>query len=287
MLMSALLRSLVAQAHRYAPLPRLIAAKTCIPAGRILVRAGESLLLFPYRAERIHVPPPTDAGGTSVDVVDDLVGYTGLERGQVVALIHRRHENFRTEWHAFPPAVRSEAWFYLASRTYLFANAVHETAEIKDALAGFLADSSDVLDFGGGTGNLALALASNGHTVDFVERSALQKDFVRFRIEKHKFGSRLRVLDQWTPFESDAYDLVCAMDVLEHLDTLEETLASLLPAIRPSGTLAENSPFVRNIQNPMHHEGEAAFLHLMRREGFVCAHQNGSLRMWTRDTSGI
>jgi 2-polyprenyl-3-methyl-5-hydroxy-6-metoxy-1,4-benzoquinol methylase len=90
--------------------------------------------------------------------------------------------------------------------------------------------------------------------VDFVERSALQKDFVRFRIEKHGLQDRIRVLDQWTPLAPGAYDAVCAIDVLEHLESLEEILANLLQSIRPGGVLAELSPFVRNTSNPMHHE---------------------------------
>ena len=46
---------------------------------------------------------------------------------------------------------------------------------VANALKTYLGGASDVLDFGGGTGNLALALAARDHRVDFVERSALQK----------------------------------------------------------------------------------------------------------------
>lgn len=262
-----------------------VVGETSVAAGRSFVRAGMRLLLFPHRAEKITVPGLTDAHGASVDIVGDLVEYTGLERAQVLALIQRKHDNFRAEWHAFPPAVRNEAWFYLASRTYLFANAVHETADVVGALTALLSEPSDILDFGGGTGNLALALASAGHRVDFLERSALQKDFVRFRVQKHGLEGRVRVVDHWTPLELDAYDAICAIDVLEHVETLAETLASMLAAIRPSGLLAEDSPFVRNIENPMHHEGEAGFVRFMHEEGFVCADEAQRLRVWARTQS--
>jgi len=247
--------------------------------GRLLVNAGMALLRFPFRSERIEVPA---ANADGVDIVEDLVGYTGLAHDDVVALVRRQHENFRTEWHAFPSRVRKDAWFYLASRTYLFGNAEHDGEGIAEVLNTLLPPPREILDFGGGTGNLALALASKGHRVDYVERSALQKDFVRFRIEKYGFGGRVRVVDQWDPLRPDAYDLVCAMDVFEHLDALRETLASILSAIRREGMLAENAPFVRNIQNPMHHEGASVFHDLMTESGFVCEHDSELFRLWER-----
>ena len=259
---------------------RTIADQAAIAGGGFLARAGTHLLLYPHRREEVEAPPEIDLRGRSVDIVQDLVEYTGLARDQVHALIQRRHESFRSEWHALPPALHNEDWFYLSSRTYLFANAVHDGEGVAEVLGGYLSGAGDVLDFGGGTGNLALALAARGHRVDFVERSALQKDFVRFRIEKHGLQDRIRVLDQWTPFAPGAYDAVCAIDVLEHVESLEETLANLLQSIRPGGVLAELSPFVRNTSNPMHHEAEATFFRVMQAEGFSCTHEIERFRLW-------
>jgi len=245
-----------------------------------MVRAGTTLLKLPHR-DLVTLPPASPRAGF-IDVVDDLAEYTGLERGQVEALVHRKYEDFRTEWHAFPPAVRNEAWFYLASRTYLFANASHDGSTIAELIANLLPAPRHVLDFGGGTGNLAIALCLKGYSVDYLERSALQKDFVRFRIVRHGLQDRLRVLDQWTPLAENSYDAVCAFDVLEHIETLDETLVDLLAAIRQAGTLAEDSPFIRNVQNPMHHEGEVEFVRFMTAQGFSFEKVGESLRLWSR-----
>ena len=274
--------------HSLPPVTRLriritshtLADHAAIAVGGVLARLGAHLLLYPHRREEVDAPPEIDLGGRSVDIVQDLVEYTGLERNQVHALIRRRHESFRSEWHALPRALHNEDWFYLSSRTYLFANAVHDGEGVADVLGAYIGAATDVLDFGGGTGNLALALAARGHRVDFVEQSALQKDFVRFRIEKYGLQDRMRVLDQWTPLAPGAYDAVCAIDVLEHLESLEEILANLLQSIRPNGVLAELSPFVRNTSNPMHHEAEAAFLRVMQAEGFSCMQQIERFRLW-------
>lgn len=253
-----------------------------VAVGRALVRVGHDLLLFPHRAERVELPTATQPGAARLDVISDLVEYTGLARDQVERLVRRRDENFRTEWHALPPPLRGESWFYRSSRTYLFANAAHDGDGLAAELSKILAPPRDVLDFGGGTGNLALALAARGNRVDFVERSALQKDFVRFRVEKHELGGEVRILDDWQPLGEAAYDLVCAIDVLEHLEDLPETLTRVLVAVRSGGILAEHSPFVRNTSNPMHHELEEEFARVMREAGFVRTHETARFRVWSR-----
>jgi 2-polyprenyl-3-methyl-5-hydroxy-6-metoxy-1,4-benzoquinol methylase len=258
----------------------LLADDASVLFGRAFTRIGSTLLLYPHRGVHLDVPREVDFGGRPIDIVQDLVEYTGLDRHQVEALLQRRHESFRVEWHARPQAVHSESWFYLSSRTYLFGNAVHDAGPVADELAGFMRGPSDVLDFGGGTGNLALALAARGHRVDYLERSALQKDFVRFRIDKHGLEQQIRILDAWRSLPALAYDLVCAMDVFEHIANLGETMTGILNAIRPEGLLAESSAFVRNTSNPMHHEAESEFAELMRANDFEEVHKSEFVRIW-------
>ena len=100
-------------------------------------------------------------------------------------------------------------------------------------------------------------------------------------VDKHRLGGSIRVLDQWTSLDVDAYDLVCAFDVLEHVEDLAATLKCLLAATRTSGMLAESSPFVRNAWNPMHHESAAQFDRIMEKSGFVLAHTGEHFRyLW-------
>ena len=89
-------------------------------------------------------------------------------------------------------------------------------------------------------------------------------------------------MDQWTPLEENRYDLVCAFDVLEHIETLDEALLDLIAAIRQTGTLAEDSPFIGMLENPMHHEGEAEFVRFMTQQGFSFDKVGDSLRLWSR-----
>ena len=99
-------------------------------------------------------------------------------------------------------------------------------------------------------------------------------------MQRHELTERVSLLDSWLALPEGAYDMVCAFDVLEHIESLAETLPEILRALRPSGMLAESSPFVQSVSNPMHHETEPQFLHLMRKSGFTPVHEDEIFRLW-------
>ena len=259
------------------------ADETASAAGEWLARQAARLMLYPHRRERIDLPVPLEVGERRFDVVDDLVQYTSLSREQVVSLVSRRHENFRVEWLALAPELREDAWFYLSSRTYLFANAVHvhESPQLVEDVASLTPPASRVLDFGGGTGNLSLALAAHGFRVDYLELSSLQKDFMRFRVDRHRLEDSVRVLDWWAPLEEEAYTVICAFDVFEHIPDLPSTLDRIVAALAVGGTLVESSPFVVNLANPMHHE-DPGFQDLLEARGLELVRADTDPRLWTK-----
>ncbi len=251
--------------------------------GRWLSQRATALMLYPYRAEQIDVPVPIESGEHRFDVVDDLVRFTSLTREQTLALMSRRLENFRVEWLALRPGLRDDTWFYLSSRTYLFANAIHfhDSPELVDEVAALVPRDGRVLEFGGGTGNLSLALAARGLDVDYLELSALQKDFVRFRMGLHGLEDRMSVLDWWASLHSEAYDVVCAFDVFEHVSDLSSTLNRIVPTLAAGGALVESSPFFVSLSNPMHHE-DPGFDDLLRAHGLELSKTAPDHRVWRR-----
>jgi hypothetical protein len=268
---------------------RVALDEAMVRGGAAVGLAGRRLLLRPWKNDTVELPRPLVEAGIEVDVVDDLVAYTRLPRERVLDLLQRRHDSFRAEWHLVPPPLRADDWFYLSSTTYLFGNATHEPDSLVSRLEGHIQEESRALEFGGGAGNLAIALALRGLEVDYLERSALQKDFVAFRRDRHALA-KLHVLDDWAPLPRDRYDLVCAFDVFEHVAKLEELLRDeLLPSIRSRGILAESSPFTRNLSNPMHHEHRTLDATL-RAIGFRLEADYPELRLWRKvdgaDASG-
>lgn len=256
-----------------------------VTAGASAYRLGGKLIRFPHRHDHISLPRPLEIAGYRFDVLGELTEYTGLEPALTDALVRREGDDFRSEWYALPPRYRGDSWFYTSSRNYLFANAVHvyESPELVDHLVELCPPGGDVLEFGGGSGNLALALAARGLRVDFLEVSALQKDFVRYRVAKHSLENRLTVLDRWSALRESHYDLICAFDVFEHLADVEAVLdGQIVPALRVGGALAERSPFVRNLANPMHYEDTLGFDSLLERRGFRLVSDDALSRIWRR-----
>jgi SAM-dependent methyltransferase len=256
------------------------------PMAERLYRTADSVAHHPFRAEANELPPALGIGGVYLDVVADLVEYSRLPRATVEHELRTRFGlNFRGEWLATQGPLRHDHWFYLSSKAYLFANATHfaDTSFAERFVKPYIGPDGRVLDFGGGTGNLALGIAALGVNVWVTEVNALQRDFIRFRVARHGLADMVTVTDPWSDLPHHAFDAVVAVDVLEHLPDCREVLErELIPALAPKGALVENSPFVVSSANPMHHE-DFGLEPYMQGAGFtVAAHGDDGTRVWRR-----
>jgi 2-polyprenyl-3-methyl-5-hydroxy-6-metoxy-1,4-benzoquinol methylase len=253
--------------------------------GEVLYRIADNVGQAPFMRERQALPTPIQIGTGVVDTVDDLTAFTGLDRDTVMReLQQRRGISFRSEWLATPRRLRRDHWFYLSSKAYLFGNASHsDDGFVPDFVASHVSPGDRVLEFGGGSGELSLRLAAAGLRTTFVELNALQRDFVHFRVARHGLSDLIDVLAHWDPIPEGTFHAVIAMDVIEHLPDAREVLAnSLIPALRGDGVLIENTPFVVNAWNPMHHD-DFGFDHFMHDQAFAVAGEyTDKTRAWRR-----
>jgi 2-polyprenyl-3-methyl-5-hydroxy-6-metoxy-1,4-benzoquinol methylase len=231
------------------------------------------------------VPAPLVAGEHRFDVVDDLVEFTALPSETVRTLVARRIENYRTEWMELPAELRDDRWFYLSSSTYLFANAVHfhDSPRILDEVVALLPPDGQVLDFGGGTGNLSLALAARGFHVHYSELSAVQSEFMRYRLQRHGLRERVEILDSWAKLPVGAYAAVCAFDVLEHLPDLPRVVEEIAASLLDGGLLLDTPTFAVTLANPMHHE-DPGLEGLLGEQGIILERTLPDFRVWKKQT---
>lgn len=94
------------------------------------------------------------------------------------------------------------------------------------------------LDFGCGTGAVLEFLASRGYEAHGVDMSAEALAFCRAK------GLRVSLQDVSgaIPYPSASFDLVCALDVLEHIEDDSRAVQEILRVLRPGGTLVAMVP---------------------------------------------
>jgi 2-polyprenyl-6-hydroxyphenyl methylase/3-demethylubiquinone-9 3-methyltransferase len=94
--------------------------------------------------------------------------------------------------------------------------------------------SCSVLDLGCGAGFLANDMARRGHRVIGVDRAAEAME-VAARHDRTASVVYFRGDAQALPFGSERFDVVCAMDLLEHVDEPERVIAEAARVLAPSG----------------------------------------------------
>ena len=92
------------------------------------------------------------------------------------------------------------------------------------------------LDFGGGVGSNAILLGREDIDVTVADISDPLQQFAAWRMKKRGIDGHLIDLKR-EPLEPEAYDLISAVDVLEHVANPLETLETLTAALAPGGLL--------------------------------------------------
>lgn len=213
--------------------------------GTRLGRNLRRLVTQPFKPKR-----PVRVGDADLE---DLMEFSGLDREEVFRYLRReRNRRISSEfsWLA-PESYETYSWFYRGSRTYLFN--VHDAWKRAVELAG---PGMRCLDFGGGGGRNAIAMAQNGADACYVDIGIINSAFVRFRARKYELS--LTVIDplvevdgKWRVDTAEAarragpYDLIVCDNVLEHVPDYHLVLKTLVAGLGPDGRVVELTPFKR------------------------------------------
>lgn len=116
----------------------------------------------------------------------------------------------------------------------LRAEAVSRNAWVLEGLGAAARPGARVLDAGCGGGFLTNALAAAGYAAAGVDRSAASLEQAKAKDATRTASYHEGDLTS-LPFASGTFDAVCAMDVLEHVEALDEAVAELSRVLRPGG----------------------------------------------------
>lgn len=143
----------------------------------------------------------------------------------------RRPAPVNNEWYA-PLGPR---WYEASDSpiALLRAEARHRNPWLDDRIATAFG-SARVLDLGCGAGFLANYLAERGHTVTGLDATAenleVARAYDRTRTARYVVGDACRL-----PFADGTFDVVCAMDLLEHVADPARVIAEAARVLAPGG----------------------------------------------------
>ena len=111
-----------------------------------------------------------------------------------------------------------------------------------------------ILDFGCGIGIPAFALAEKGHKVTAMDiKGTGTFDFLKWRAAKH--GVNMEFIEtEGIPNPPGQYDVIVAMDCLEHIPNWKDALAALAEHLVPGGALFSNNAVLDDMTQPEHYE---------------------------------
>lgn len=212
------------------------------------------------------------------EYVEDIMAFTNTTREQVRERMKKGSEPLKDEWNAWekqgPMTEDRIKAFYKQTTNYIY-----ELGEwhlfVPDKRASDLQLVEDmrklkpknILDFGGGVGLMAVLLARAGFDTTLADLDGTSLDFAAFRAKRHSIPLKIWRSDVEPAAPDAKYDVILALDVLEHLPKNElNAVVDRLIALKHAGThIVISAPFGRTAVHPMHLDADDNTKHQIKR----------------------
>lgn len=214
-------------------------------------------------------------------LAEQVADFTGESAEVVVAKAARASQNVREVWQQQQPCLPAEvrAFYGDHENGYLYDLLEWNCSPMYQQLLNAIAQwqRSDCLVIGAGLGLEAEVLASLGNRVDVFDLPGILRTFAEKRLAQ--LGHDVHFWQQHTLPEvpgSARYDLVVALDVLEHVhpDELQRTLDAIDRLLRPGGALYAHNNWGQQDIYPMHYDHSAPFSEWARQAGLAQVAEN-------------
>ena len=171
-------------------------------------------------------------------LLSDTMEYFDLTKDEVIAIAKARNKLNAILWKAMNPTTEQEirrfheiAPFFVIGLQYQHARKDQRKfrAEVVNIASG------DVLDYGGGVGDLCLKLAEKGLNVTFGDVSGVSMEFAKWLFQKR--GYDIKVVDLEKEALSKQYDTIICISVIQHIPQPEPVLEQIANSLRKGGKL--------------------------------------------------
>ncbi len=209
----------------------------------------------------------------------NLIRFTGLPKETVEKYL-AREESIPThidEWNFWNPQTNEEiSWFYVCSRTYLFASAIHVMPK---NLYYEIKPKSIVIDFGGGAGYVAIPLAKEKDcVVYYFDLNLIQREFIKYVANKYSLQIELIDYDEkFMPLinKNLKVDFIFALDVFEHIPNYPEYVSILSDVMKRDSKMYVIAPF--DSKEPSHINDKYGLEEVCRKNGLIKMKNSGKM----------
>jgi 2-polyprenyl-3-methyl-5-hydroxy-6-metoxy-1,4-benzoquinol methylase len=199
------------------------------------------------------------------EYVEDVMAFTNTTREQVRERMKQGSEPLKEEWLAWekqgPMTEDRIKAFYKQTRNYIYElgewhlfvqNKYESDVQLVEDMRKL--KPKNILDFGGGVGMMAMPLARAGFDVTLADLDGTSLDFAAFRAKRHAVKLKIWKSDVEQQAPDAKYDVILALDVLEHLpkDELNSVVDRLIALKHPGTQIIISAPFGRTSVHPMH-----------------------------------
>lgn len=237
-------------------------ADTSIELGHL---RNEKVIVTSANRHQFQESVPAISGGKQTFVASDVYGrliqdaltYTGLgsedEMYHAADAFHGKRKLSSLsdpDWYRLYPMERicRQIWF-------------NTTSSLKQKMNQFILGSIThnrphrILDFGCGIGVTAFTLAEKGHQITAMDiRGTGTLEFLKWRSERHGVPINIVESEGGPPKLSGQYDIIIAMDSIEHISEWKETVKVLSEHLRPEGMLFANNGILYDVGHQEHYE---------------------------------
>jgi SAM-dependent methyltransferase len=189
----------------------------------------------------------------------ELAEYFRVSEAEARQLCESSLTDSKQEWEAKARRTSEEILdFYDQTRSYIFEHVWWHAIDLESNTVNVeIIDyacqqgAREYLDFGSGVGSNAILAARSGLKVTLADVSGTMLDFARWRLERRGLkADYLYLREQSLPRER--FDVVTAMDVMEHLPRPAAEIRRLGAALKIGGLFVFNARPGFDAQRPMH-----------------------------------
>ncbi|MDZ4231771.1 MAG: class I SAM-dependent methyltransferase [Candidatus Pacearchaeota archaeon] len=188
-------------------------------------------------------------------IVGEVAEYYELSRKETRRLMGSGRQLNANLWRAFHPKNDQEKnEFYEFTPFYIFELLYWHMQRDQRSFRSAIIEASrgEVLDFGGGPGDLTAELAGEGLSVTYADVQGKTFDFARWLFQKR--GLAVKTINLSKEQLEGGYDTIICIDVIEHVPDAKATLQMLLSHLNPGGSLMITNLHIDTVPetHPMH-----------------------------------